>query len=70
MWFKKSLILVNLLKFWQLLIVEDYEPKTKVEIENKKKVISVLNEIRKAFLDYYLDPNTVVELHKNISMIK
>ena len=52
------------------MIVEDYEPKIKVEIENKKKVNSVLNEIRKGFLDYYLDPNTIVELHKNISMIK
>ena len=52
------------------MIVEGYEPKIKVEIENKKKVISVLNEIRKGFVDYYLDPNTIVELHKNISMIK
>ena len=44
--------------------VEDYEPKTKVEIEDKKRVASILNEIRNALLDYYLDPNTIIELHK------
>ena len=45
-------------------IVEEYDPKKRVGTEDKKRVISILNIIRNNLLDYYLDPNTIVELHK------
>ena len=47
------------------MVVGNYEPKTKVELENKKSVISIFNEIRYDLPDYYLDPNNIVQLHKS-----
>ena len=38
--------------------------KQRFVIEDKKRVDSILNEIRNNLLDYYLDLNTIVELHK------
>ena len=46
------------------MIVEEHEPKEKVRIEDKKGVISILYKTIKIFFDYYLDPNTIIELHK------
>ena len=48
-------------------IAEDYEPKTKVEIEEKKRVGNILNKIRNALIDYYLDLNTVFNCMNKIS---
>ena len=45
-------------------IVEEYDPKKRVETEDKKRVIIIFNIIRNNLLDYYLDSNTIVELHK------
>ena len=45
-------------------IVEEYDHKKRVGTEDKKRVISILNIIRNNLLDYYLDSNTIVELHK------
>ena len=47
------------------MIVENYEPKTKGQLEEKKRVIYILNKIRLDLLDCYLDPKIFVELHKN-----
>ena len=43
-------------------IVESYEPKIKVEIEVKKRVVNILNKIGYAVLDYYLESNAIVGL--------
>ena len=48
-------------------IAENYEPKTKVEIEEKKRVGNILNKIRNALIDYYLDLNTVFNCMNKIS---
>ena len=67
---KNSFILINSLKIWFTIdvkknaIIENYVPKTKVEIEDKTRVVSILNETRHILLDYYLDPNTIAELQK------
>ena len=46
-------------------IVEEYNPKKKsVGTKDKKRIISILNIIRNNFLDYYIDSNSIVELHK------
>ena len=50
------------------MIVEIYEPKTKAGIEDKKRVISILNAIKYDLLDYFFDPNTILEMHKKIWM--
>ena len=47
------------------LVEEEYKPKEKVGIEEQKRVVSILNEIRNNLLDHYLDPNTIFELHNN-----
>ena len=46
------------------MIVENYEPKAKVENEDKKSVVGILNKIRYSMSDFYLDLNTIVDLHK------
>ena len=43
-------------------IVYNYESKRKVQIEDKKIAVSILNKIRYKLLDYYLDPHTINEL--------
>ena len=53
-----------------IMTVENYEPKTKTEMEDKKRVVSILNKIRYSKLDFYLDLDTIADLHKNINMIK
>ena len=45
-------------------IAQDYEPKTHVQIEDKKRVVTILNRVRNSLLDYYLDISTVVKLHQ------
>ena len=45
-------------------IIETYEPKIKPKIEDKKRIISILNAIKYDLLDYYLNPYTIVEMHK------
>ena len=35
-------------------IINDYKPKTKIEYEDKKRVASILDEIRKSMLDFYV----------------
>ena len=45
-------------------IAQDYEPKTHVQIEDKKRVVTILNRIKNNLLDYYLDLSTVVKLHQ------
>ena len=44
--------------------VDNYEHKADVETEDKKTVDSILNRIKYNFLNYYLNPNTIAELHK------
>ena len=46
------------------MIIENHELKTKCQLEDKKRVISILYKIRYVLFDNYLDPNTIVELHK------
>ena len=36
----------------------------------KKKIVISLNRIKYALLEYYLNPNIVAELHKNMNTIK
>ena len=52
------------------MIIEIYEPKTKAGIEDKKRVISILNAIKYDLLDYFLDPNTIIEMHKKFGRDK
>ena len=40
----------------------------KVEIEDKKIVVGVLNKIRYTLLDYYLDHNSIVKLHQQYQL--
>ena len=49
-------------------IVENYEHKTSVEIENKKRVVSILNKNKYALLNYKLIPilYIIVEMYKNL----
>ena len=42
---------------------KSYEPKTKGEIEDKKKIVNILTKIRYSLFGY-LDINTIVELNK------
>ena len=44
--------------------MENYEPETRIEIEDKIKVVSTLNKIKINLLDYYLDSNTITEMQK------
>ena len=46
------------------MIMENYEPETRIEIEDKIKVVSTLNKIKINLLDYYLDSNTITEMQK------
>ena len=43
---------------------KNYEPKTKIEIEDKKTAGKIFNKNRDALFRYYLDPNIIAELHK------
>ena len=43
-------------------LVKNYELETKIETEDKNRVVSILNKIRYNLLDYYIDSNTVTEL--------
>ena len=56
------------------MIIENYEPKTYLKFEGKKKkkkkIVISLNRIKYALLEYYLNPNIVAELHKNMNTIK
>ena len=55
------------------MIIENYEPKTYLKFEGKKKkkkIVITLNRIKYALLEYYLNPNIVAELHKNMNTIK
>ena len=38
--------------------------------KKKKKIVISLNRIKYALLEYYLNPNIVAELHKNMNTIK
>ena len=52
------------------MIVEIYGPKTKPGIEDKERAISILNAIKYDLLDYFLDPNTIIEMHKKFGRDK
>ena len=52
------------------IIIETSEPKIKPKIEGKKRIISILNAIKYDLLDYYLNPNTIVEMHKTFGRDK
>lgn len=41
------------------MVVENKEPKTKVEYDNETRVISVLNKVRGSVIDFYSHRNTV-----------
>lgn len=41
------------------MVVENKEPKTKVEYDNETRVTSVLNKVRGSIIDFYSHPNTV-----------
>ena len=45
-------------------IIDDYKPKTKTEYDDKKKVVSILNEIKNSILDFYLHRETIFKLIK------
>ena len=47
------------------MVAGNFEFKTKVELENKKIVISIFNKIRYDLPDYYTDPNNIAQLHKS-----
>ena len=43
--------------------IDDYKPKTETEYDNKKRVAgSILNEIRKSMLDFYVSHETTFNL--------
>ena len=43
--------------------IDDYKPKTETEYDNKKRVAgSILNEIRKSMLDFYVSHETIFNL--------
>ena len=52
------------------IIIETSEPKIKPKIEGKKRIISILNAIKYDLLDYYLNPNTIFEMHKTFGRDK
>ena len=52
------------------IILKNYEPKTKVELEGEKRIISILNKIKYNLLDFYLDPIIIVELYKSFKSNK
>ena len=51
------------------MIVENYKPKTKIEYDHKKRVVSILNKIRYSMLDFYYDPNSIAAVHKNSNIV-
>ena len=46
------------------MIIDYYKPKTNIKYENKKKVVSILNEIRESILDFYVHYDSILELTK------
>ena len=44
------------------MIIEKDKAKTKIEFDNKKRVVSILNEIRKSMLEFYVHNNTIFKL--------
>ena len=46
------------------MVIDDYNPKTNTRYENKKRVVSILNEIRKSILDFYVHYDTIFKLTK------
>ena len=46
------------------MIIDYYKPKTKIKYENKKKVVSILNEIRESILDFYVHYDSIFKLTK------
>ena len=50
-------------------LVKNYELETKIETEDKKRVVSILSKIRYNLLDFYIDSNTISELQKDINVI-
>ena len=44
------------------MIIEKDKAKTKIEFDNKKRVVSILNEIRKYMLEFYVHNNNIFKL--------
>ena len=40
-----------------------------LKAKKKKKIVISLNRIKYALLEYYLNPNIIAELHKNMNTI-
>ena len=45
-------------------VIDNYKPKTNTRYENKKRVVSILNEIRKSILDFYVHYDSIFKLTK------
>ena len=45
------------------MIIENYEPKAKIEYD-QKRIASNINEVTRSMLDFYVSPDTTFELHK------
>ena len=52
------------------MIVQKYEPKTKARIDSKERDVRFLNRIKYHFLEYYFDPNAIVDLENNFERNK
>ena len=52
------------------IIVKNYQPETKVEVQDKQRIVSILNKIKYDSLDYYLDLSITFELHKSFESNK
>ena len=50
------------------MIIAKYKPDIEIEIEDKIRVIVILNEIRNKFLDFYARHDTFSKLIQNIHL--
>ena len=49
-------------------IIDNYKPKTAIKNEDKKRIFSMLNEIRITMLDFYVHYNTFSKLTKRYQL--
>ena len=45
-------------------IIGKYKPNTKIQYDGKKRVVSILNEVKDYILDFYLNHETISKLNK------
>ena len=49
-------------------IIGKYKPDTKIQYDGKKRVASILNEVKDYILDFCLNHETISKLNKNINL--